>query len=216
MQEFPANSAKVRSQSEGPPLDERPKVEQVTSAEAHRRKRGLGRKFRETFIGGSARMAVEYMVADVVIPAIQDTMIDALQGGIERLIKGEGRSSRRGTPSAYSNTAHVDYRGMGMNRATTQTRLPSSRMLSRQSRARHDFDELVIPTRAEAEEVVDQLFDMLSRFELVTVADLYEMTGIQSSHADVKWGWTSLRGAKVQRLRNGGYLLNLPEPEALQ
>jgi hypothetical protein len=214
MHEFPANSAKVRSRSDGPPSDERPRVEQVTSATADRRKRGLGRKFKETFIGGSARMAFEYMVVDVVIPAIQDTMIDAFQGGIERLIKGEGRS-RRGVPSAFSNAGHVDYRGMGMNRATTQSRPSSSRMLSRQSRTRHDFDELVIPTRAEAEEVVDQLFDMLSRFEVVTVADLYEMTGIQSSHTDVKWGWTSLRGAKVQRLRNGGYLLNLPEPEPL-
>jgi hypothetical protein len=47
------------------------------------------------------------------------------------------------------------------------------------------------------------------------VDELYEMTGIASTHTDRKWGWTSLPGAKVVRLRTGGFLLDLPEPEAL-
>jgi hypothetical protein len=215
MQDFPANSAKARARSDAPPQDERPtKIERVTSAEAVRRKKGLGSRFKETFIGGSARGAVEYMVLEVVIPAVQDTMIDAFQGGVERLIRGESRPRRSTTPSSYysNNPPRVDYsnysRSVG-NPAATRT-------LSQRSRTRHDFGEIVIQSRQEAEEVLDRLYDVLSRYGSVPVADLYELTGIQSSHTDHKWGWTSLRGAKVSRLRNGGYLLELPNPEALE
>lgn len=213
MQDFPANSQKAKARSDEPMLDDRPeKIERVTSAQAERRPKGLGRKFKETFIGGSTRMAVEYMVVDVVIPAIQDTMIDAFQGGVERLIRGETRSRRSSTPSTYSNVGHVNYKGMS---EMTRVKPAAPRTLSRRSRSQQTFDEIVIPSRTEAETVLDQMFDILSRYGMVTVAELYEMTGIQSSHTDHKWGWTKMPGAKVARLRNGGYLLDLPEPEAL-
>lgn len=215
MHDFPPNSAKARARSEGPPPTERPeKIERITSAEASRRKRGLGRQFKETFIGGTARGAIDYVVADIIIPEIRDLVFDAFQGGLDRLIYGDSRRSRRGGPptSSYSNLGHVNYQGISSNRPPTS----STRTLSRQSRARQNFDEIVIPSRAEAEEVLDRMFEFLSRYGQVTVSDLYEMTGISSSHTDQKWGWTTLPGAKVVRLRTGGFLLDLPEPEALR
>lgn len=205
MQDFPANSAKARE------AEPREKIKPVTSAEAVRRKRGLGRQFKDTFVGGDARTALHYMVGEVIIPAIQETLIDAFQGGVERLIRGESSRHRR-VNSGSSGLGHVAY-----NRYTqpSTTRTSSPRTLSRHSRARHEFDELIIPSRQEAEEVIDRMFDLLSRYGEVSVADLYELTGIQSSHTDMKWGWTELRGAKAMRLRQGGFLLDLPEPEPL-
>jgi hypothetical protein len=88
------------------------------------------------------------------------------------------------------------------------------RVMSRQARARHNFDEIVLDDRAEAEEVIDRLFDLVSRYESASVADLYELVGLASSHTDHKWGWSDLHGAGVSRIR-GGYLLDLPEPEPL-
>ena len=88
-------------------------------------------------------------------------------------------------------------------------------MLSRRSRTRQEFDEIVIQSRQEANEVLDRMYDILSRYGSVAVADLYELTGIQAAHTDYKWGWTDLRGAKASKLRQGGYLLDLPEPETL-
>lgn len=212
MQDFPANSAKARARSEGSPQDQRPKkIEQVTSAGAVRRKRGIGRQFKETFVGGSARMAFDYMILEVVIPSVKDMLTEAMQSGIEKLIYGDARP-RRGmsVPSSYSGLGHVNYQGMSSNK------LPTTRTLSRGSRTRHDFGEIVIQSRQEAEEVIDRMFDVLSRYGTVTVADLYDLTGIQSGHTDTKWGWTSLRGAKASRMRNGGFLLDLPNPESLE
>jgi len=211
MQDFPANSRKAKTAPDGSP-EERPRVERVTSAEAVRRKRGLGRQFKETFIGGSGRGAVEYMVTEVVVPAVRDTMAEALQTGIEKLIYGDTRPRRGPSAPPGGSSGYVNYQRIS---ATPTVKPPQPRMLSRRSRTRQDFGEIVIASRVEADEVIERMFDILSRYGSVTVADLYELTGIASSHTDYKWGWNELRGAKAVRLRDGNFLLDLPEPEML-
>lgn len=209
MQDFPANSQRAKA-TDAP----REKLEPVTSAEAVRLKRGVGRQFKETFIGGSGRMAIDYMVSEVIVPAIRETLIDALQGGIERFFRGESAARPRRSVGSmgYSNVGHFNYQGVSQGPSQPAQR----RMLSREARARHDLTGLVIPSRREAEEVLDRMFDLLSKYNSVTVADLYELTGIQSSHTDMKWGWTQLRGADVVGSpRKGGYRLKLPDPEPL-
>ncbi len=213
MQDFPANSAKARS------TEPKEKIEPVTAAAAVRRKKGLGHKFKETFIGGDSRSAVDHVVFTVLIPSVRDMLYDAFESGMRSLIFGEQhRQGRRpGTSSGYSGLGHVAYNRMS-GPTPTRSAEPSQRSLSRRARARHDFDDLVIPSRREAEEVLDRMFDLLSRYGSVSVADLYELTGIQSSHTDMKWGWLELRGAKALPMRHGDqqvYLLDLPEPEAL-
>jgi hypothetical protein len=207
MQEFPPNSQKARTRPEEPK-----KIERVTSVEAVRRKKSLGKQFKSTFIEGNAKTAFEYMFTEVMVPAVRDMIFDALQSGIDKLIYGESRR-RRGVPSSYGPIGHVAYNRMGGPPRSDKP--PSPRMLSRQARARHDFDGIEIPSRQEAEEVLERMFDILSRYGSVPVADLYELTGIQSSHVDHSWGWTDLRGSKAIRLRSGSYLLDLPDPEPL-
>lgn len=203
-QEFPPNSKKSKQAPEEPK-----KIERVTSAEAVRRKKGLGKQFKETFVGGDARTAAHYVVFSVLIPAAKDALADAGAQGIERLIFGDHR--RRGSsPRPGGPTGYVSYNRFSMG----SDKPPLPRSISKRARARHDFDEIVLQSRAEAEEVVDRLFDLVSRYESATVADLYELVGLASTHTDHKWGWEDLRGAGVSRVR-GGYLLDLPEPEPL-
>lgn len=80
---------------------------------------------------------------------------------------------------------------------------------------RHAFDQIIIGSRQEAEEVLDRMYDLISRYDAASVADLYELTGIESAHSDYKWGWDNLRGSSVGRVKGGGYLLELPEPVSL-
>lgn len=207
MEDFPTNSQTARIPRE--------KVERVTSAEAVRRKRGLGQKFKETFMPGDARSVSEHVVQSVILPGVRDLLFDTLSDAIERMFFGDTRRPRTGGSSITTNYGRIDY-PTAYNRmsAPTARSQPQQRMLSRGARARHNFDDLIIPSRQEAEEVLDRMFDMLSKYGRVEVSVLYELTGIQSSHTDMKWGWTDLRGAKAVKLRNGGFLLNLPEPEA--
>lgn len=213
MQDFPANSAKARRESQRPPSSDQPeKIERVTSAPAKQRKRGLGKQFKDTFIAGSARGMTEYVVLEVIIPSIKDMIVDGIEGGLQNLIYGDSRRRRSGppsTPSVYSsNPPQVNYGSFSRAPQTART-------LSRQSRARHDFGEIELQSKMEAEDVIDRMYDVLARYGSVPVSTLYALTGIQASHTDEKWGWTSLSGAKAARQRNGSFLLDLPDPEPL-
>ncbi len=205
MENFPPNSKTARAR-------EREKVQRVTSSDAVRRKKSLGRHFSQTFFGGDARTAWHYMISNVAVPMIQDTFIEMVQSGIERLVRGEHRS-RRAPPGGYG---HVNYRGYSQPpRRPQDDRPPLPTRTSRASRARHSFDEIILSSRQEAEEVLDRLYDLIDSYDSASVADLYELTGLDSAHTDHTWGWTALRGANVSRVRGGGYLLDLPEPEYL-
>lgn len=203
--EFPPNKGSH-------PKREEPKnLTRVTSAEAVRRKKPLRRQLAETFVGGDAKTALTYVIFDVMIPAAKDMISEASSQGIDKLIYGDSRrkpTSQSGPPSGP--TGYVSY-----NRHPMQSRQTApQRTLSRRNRAQHDFDELVLVTRLEAEDVIAKLYEVVSQYGTATVADLYELVGEPSTHTDNKWGWTDLRGAGVSRVRTG-FLLDLPAPEPL-
>jgi hypothetical protein len=200
--EFPPNSDKSKLGE-----TENKKVKQVTSSPAIRRKKGLGKQFKKTFFGGDARGAFSYMIFNVFIPSTKEAFVDAVQQGIRQLVLGES-SRQRNAPSSGPG-GYVSYNRYAMG----QQQRP--RTISQRGRARHDFDEIILETRQEAEDAIDRLYDLVGKFGAATVSDLYELVGIQSTHADQKWGWEELRGAGVSRVR-GGYLLDLPEPEPIQ
>jgi hypothetical protein len=201
--EFPPNNDKSKRSA---PADKN--IEKVVSGEATRRKKSLRRQFSETFVAGDAKSAVRYVLFDVMLPAAKDMIVEAGSQGIEKLIFGESR--RRGsTPPQSGATGYVNYQRMSS--LTNRFSSGPDRAMSRQARSRFDFDEIVLPDRVEAEEVIDRLFDLVSRYEVATVADLYELVGLSGTHTDHKWGWADLHGAGVSRIR-GGYLLDLPEP----
>lgn len=184
-------------------------IKRITSDEPIRRKKSLGKQFKETFIGGDAKTAVRYVMFDVLIPAAKDMLTEAGTQGIEKLIYGDARR-RTPTPPPSGPTGYVNYTRHAMSSRQTGPQ----RAISRQGRARHDFDEIVLASRPEAEEVIDKLFEVVSRYGAATVADLYDLVGIVGTHTDNKWGWNDLRGAGVSRVR-GGFLLDLPEPQPL-
>lgn len=86
--------------------------------------------------------------------------------------------------------------------------------MSAVGRKTHNFKEVILEDRAEAEEVLTDMYGLLDRFQMVTVADVYGLVGEDSDFIDSKWGWTNLDGAKASRVR-GGYMLILPPTEEL-
>lgn len=213
MEQFPANSHKTRAAPEEK-QSETKKVEKVVEGDVVRRKKPLGKRFAETFFGGDAKGVVAYVVMDVLIPAAKDTVADAFSQGIERMLFGEVRSTSRRTGQRPGGGAgYTNYNRYSSPRESTRREDPRN-SISRRARSSHDFDEIILATRAEATEVVDRLFDLIAKYETATVADLYELVGVSGNYTDDKWGWTDIRGAGVTRVRNG-YLLDLPKPEPL-
>ena len=206
--EFPANSeASKRVEAE------KENVERITQGKAIRKKKPLRKKFAEVFIAGSAKTAIGYALWEVLLPAAKDTVVEVITQGVERLFVGDSRRRGPATPPSGP-TGYVSYNRYSSGPMGAHRMSAPQRVLSRQARARHDFDEIVLESRTDAEEVIDRLYELVSRYEHATVADLYDLVGLAPSHTDHRWGWTDLRGSGVSRTRDG-YLLDLPEPQPL-
>lgn len=204
MDEFPPNSDKSKlGETESEPKN----VKRVTKTEPIQRKKSLASKFKDTFFGGDGRTAIQYVVYSVLIPAAKDALAEAGSQGIEKLVFGESRRQRNAPPSGP--LGHVSY-----HRYSRGPQELPRRQISQRGRAQHDFNEIVLTSREEADDVVDRMFDLVSRFGEVTVADLYELVGIRSTHTDHKWGWSDVRGTGTVKVREG-YLISLPDPEPL-
>lgn len=211
MQDFPSNSQKAKA-------TEPEKIEPVTTAKTTgRRRRGLGRQFKDTFFDGTGKGAMNYAVQERILPTIRELMHDAVTDVVDHLFFGDRHNGRRSRPASHSAPwgtpvpGNVDY--TGKSKSSPQ----QTRTLSSQARARHDFGEIVIPSKVEANDVIDNMYELLSRQGMVSVADLFALTGIRPDHTDMKWGWTSLRGTRPVHVRKlDGYILDLPEPEELR
>ena len=209
MSEFPPNS--FASNDEPDPAEEKV-VEQVTETVGKKRKKPLSKRFTGMFFSGDAKSAGRYVITDVLIPSAKDMIVEVAQGFVEKVVNGETRGRRRGsTPPQAGPAGYFNYNRYSMQQGGAQA--PPN--ISRRARETHNFDEIVLGSRAEAEMVIEQLFELISRWEQANVSDLYTLVGLPSTHVDKKWGWTDFRGSSVSKLRDGGYLLNLPDPRPL-
>jgi hypothetical protein len=213
--DYPSNSAKKRAAVVRPP--EAKKIEKITTGDIVRRKKPIGKRFTDVFVGGDAKSVWQYIAYDILVPAAKDMLSDAVSSGIDQMLFGGDQrwgSSRRRSRPGNGPLGTMNYGGKSgpINYGGGQRGGPQQ--MSRRGRAQHNFDEIVLETRAEAEEVLDKMYNLLETYEQVTVAEFYELVGTTSHFTDNKWGWDSLQGSGVQRVR-GGYLLNLPKPDAL-
>lgn len=188
---------------------------QVTSGTVIRRKKSFGSKLKDTFIQGDLKTAIRYAASDIVIPMISDMLYEASTGALQKLFLGENRRRIGSTTPYHGSSGVIDYSKIARGPMGAASHMASSaRAMSRMARARHDFDAIVIESRGEAEDVVSQLMEIVSKYGEATVADLYQLVGVTPAHTDHKWGWKNLTGAGVSRDRHG-YVLDLPEPDAI-
>ncbi|QZE10611.1 hypothetical protein SEA_BILO_36 [Streptomyces phage Bilo] len=228
MEEFPSNSIE---QSTTPkirrpmPSDDAPEVQSPAGGEkvikkivkgggAIKRKRTMGRRVREIFgLEDDRKGVVESVIQDVLGPALRDAIADTITQTVERMIYGEAqhttrRNVNRRGPIGSSN--HISY-----NRYSTTPRETAGPRMSPRGRASHDFGEIELRTRAQAEATIAQMQEFIDRFGHTSVADLYEMVDLDAEFTDEKWGWTDLYGADVRRTRSGTYILILPRTEPI-
>lgn len=219
MENYPSNSRKAKEEVPEKTVEREKRVEKpvVTGNAATRRKKPLGKRFMETFVGGSDAQSVwEYVLRDVLVPAAKDTVTQAVSEGVERLIFGEVRGRHRASSSRGSSAGYTNYQRYASPHGTTRREDPreARREISRHSRATHDFDEIVLPSRVAAEEVIEELFALLEKYDEAKLSDLYDLCNISGQFTDERYGWTDLRGSRAVRVR-GGYLLDLPRPHEL-
>lgn len=213
MQEYPSNSNEVRKLR---PVesDERPVVKKVTEGRVIRRKPPLGKRLRSMFFSevDDRKGIFEYVVSDIMVPALKDLVEDALSETVHRTLRGDSAPPRRSSrPRIVGGTSHTSYDRYSSNRRDDRDRPPSGRRVYSSS----EFYDIILESREDAMQVIDQLKGTIQRYDFVTVRELYEAVGEHFQSTDEKFGWVDLRTAGVKRVSNGGYLLVLPPPEPI-
>jgi hypothetical protein len=205
--EYSGNTNKAKE----PPQEEKV-IEKIVVGTVIQKPKPLGRRFKDIFLGGDAKTAAQYVVGDVLLPSLRNLIVDMTTKGVERIVFGE--SSYRRRPTEYR--PRVQYNNP-INRMRDPREL-SARLPDQPQRqyrtTRRDFNDIILADRVEAELVIERLIDIIEKYKEVTLADLYDLLGLPSTHVDNKWGWTYLNNAEVRQIRDG-YLIDLPPLEEL-
>lgn len=195
MNEYQGNSHKSKEEASREVAPTK-KVQQVAAGKP--RRKNEVRKLADAFISEDVHSVKDYIIQEVLLPAAKKAISEMVSSGIDMLLYGEAKSKNRNrNESRVSYTKYYE-RERDYDRGT-------------RTRARgYDYDDIILDTRREAEEVLDRMQDLIDNYGMVSVADLYDLVGINGSYTDNKYGWTHLRSADVQRVRDG-YLLKLPK-----
>lgn len=206
---LPSNSIKSK---EIVPANEKAErdVKKVVTGRVIKRRKSLGNAITQMLFGNDARSVAAYVLNDVLVPAAKNTIQEMVSGGIEMLLFGENRGS--GRHNNYSrrdrDRTYISYgkyftdRDQEILRARTRHLTPNK------------YDDIVLETRAEAEEVLSNLVDLMENYDVARVSDFCELVGIDSDFSDEKYGWTNLSRATVSRVRDG-YAIILPKPRPI-
>ena len=174
------------------------------------KKKSLGQKFADAFISGSANDIRSYVIGDVIIPGIKDTILNVMN----IIFFGDTRSRRRTAQS--ENTA---YRAFYQSEAYDDYGAPRRRDRRRDSRSRYDDDKIdyrciIVRDRRDAENIVDKLKGRIEKYGEATKSDLFELVDLPSTHTDNNWGWVDPRDIGIRRVQTG-YLIDVADAEYL-
>lgn len=184
---------------DAPSNSKKRQVAPVVTNKVSVKKGSLAKRIFSEFITCDLSTVAETTVNDILIPYIKDAIVDSLHDGIDMMFGGKprGRTSSRGS-------TYVNYSSYSKDNSPRRER-------TRERVHGYNFKEIILSTRAEAEDVVEHMIDILEEEGCVTVADLYSLVGIKSAYTDETYGWTNLKSVFPQHVRDG-YILNLPRP----
>ena len=194
MEEYKPNSNKSKAELA---KKEDHKVEKIISGPVKTRKKNGFDKFKSEIISDDAKNIKSYVLGEVLIPAIKKAISDVVTNGIDILLYGESRKNpKRGISDRVSYRSY--YNGYSE---------PRERIGSRYSS--YSYDDIILNSRGEAEEVLARMDELMDTYGLVRVADLYDLVGITGNYTDNKYGWTNIRNAEIIRVRDG-YMIKMP------
>lgn len=175
------------------------KVEKVVTGKVIAKKRSGLRKFTDEFISEDAKNIKSYVFGEVLIPAIKKAISDIVTDGIDMILYGGTRPGRRS--SAADKISYRSYYDRGTSRYSEPVR--DNRYSS------YSYDDIILNSRGEAEDVLARMDELMDTYGLVRVADLYDLVGITGNYTDNKYGWTNIRNAEIVRVRDG-YMIKMP------
>ena len=193
MNEYKPNSNRFKDEQKNKEREK--KVEKVVTGKVITKKKSALSKIADEFISEDAKNVKSYILGEVLIPAIKKAVSDIVTDGIDMILYGGARKGgRRSSADRVSYRSYSDYDRPRDTRSTV---------------SRRSYDDIILDSRGEAEEVLMRMDELMDTYGLVRVADLYDLVGITGDYTDNKYGWTNIRNAEIVRVREG-YAIKMP------
>ena len=164
-------------------------------ANAKLKKKSEIQKIAETFVAEDLNKVKNAVLMDVIVPAVKKVISDIVTNGIDMLLYGEVKHNKTTT------TSKIGYNSM----YNSQNQANAARV----ARSSYIYNDIILSSRGEAEEVLNQMNEIIGTYGVVSVADLCEIVGVTGEFTDNKYGWSDIRDAYVERSKDG-YMLKLP------
>lgn len=169
-------------------------------------KPSIGRRIRNLFISEDVGDVKSWLLYDVTIPFMKDTLLDM----IEMAFFGSTRGSRRrGSIGKSYGGGQTNYRASYSPKDDRR-----DRDRGRRDSSKVDYQDIVLSDRYDAKNVVETLYERIEKYGNATVADLLELTGHSSTYPDTCYGWESPTQIGVRRVSDG-YLIEVSRAEAI-
>lgn len=194
---------------------ERDPQKRLVKSEVVEEKKGLARRLADAMSGPEGYGSLGgYLGKEIILPAVKNIVADSVTSAINMLMFGDSgpRSSsyhRPGQPGRISKTDYSSrYRPTGSYGSPVSQ---SQREPAVSERRRNMVGMYKIEDRNEALDVLEALVGNAQSYGAVSVADYYDMIGVETVFTDNSYGWTydDLRTVTPRPMR-GGYILNLP------
>lgn len=174
------------------------KYEKLISGNAQKKPKN---KFVEAFVQDDISNVKNHIVSNVLIPALKSALYDAVSGGFKMFLFGEkGIGYKRSTTPGSTVEYHKYSTG-------TTPAYSNARQAGNYGYSDPTFDDY-----GDAEAVLLNIQDVISQGGIISILDLYDMSGIQTIPNDAKYGWTDIRTAHIDRTMDGRYVLKMPRP----
>lgn len=194
---YPPNSRKYKDEQKASATEEK-RVAKVVKGPV-KTKTNEARKLADVFISEDASNVKNYILMGVIVPAIKKALYDVVTNGIDMILYGGS-----GKGESNSSSSKVSYRNYYERKDS-----PSSRPVeSNRSKDSFNYEDIIFSNRVEAESVKQQMQDLIGRYGIVTVADLYDMCDLTAPYTSQKYGWMDVSGAEIVRVRDG-YVIKL-------
>ena len=195
---LPDNSHRSRNEKQA--MIEGKRVEKVVHGKV-KTKKNNARKLTNVFITEDAANVKNYVLFDVIIPSIKKALYDLVVGALDMTLfggRGGGSNDKR---SISDKISYKDYNSISKRNERSYGNTITT--------SGYSYDDIVLETRGEAESVLSRMDEIISEYDEVRVADLYDLVGITGDYTDNKYGWTNIRNARVVRTRDG-YKIEMP------
>ena len=193
---LPSNSLMDKKDTTKP---EKEKIIPVVSGKVKKRKKSFGEKFVNSFINEGVDDVGTFVKEEIFIPTIKKAILDV----ISMIFYGRPNTPDKSTGSI------INYNSMSRGRTYLMGSAPAPKRV-----AKRTFNDIWFEDKSDMESVVANLNQIVQTYGVVSVADLFELSGQSSLHTDNNYGWTNLEAMEVVK-NHGGYILKMPPPRPI-